>query len=145
MPNASSSASQLAPDASSARTTGPMTAARIIGKLPLSVTFFMLSVSSQVFAGVLQCSSSWRTLSFIWRDKQARKYYWVPTICHRLSVRHVSRSLARSPVQHTPYGNLMNTNATKTAHAPVHPLDPLSPDEMQLACDLVKRSEEHTS
>lgn len=35
----------------------------------------------------------------------------------------------------------MNTNATKAAHAPVHPLDPLSPDEMQLACDLVKAGE----
>ncbi|SOE72741.1 primary-amine oxidase [Burkholderia sp. OK233] len=35
----------------------------------------------------------------------------------------------------------MNTNATKTAHAPVHPLDPLSPEEMQLACDLVKAAE----
>jgi primary-amine oxidase len=35
----------------------------------------------------------------------------------------------------------MNTNATKAAHAPVHPLDPLSSDEMQLACDLVKAAE----
>ena len=35
----------------------------------------------------------------------------------------------------------MNTNATKAAHAPVHPLDPLSGAEMQLACDLVKAAE----
>ncbi len=35
----------------------------------------------------------------------------------------------------------MNTNATKAAHAPVHPLDPLSSEEMQLACDLVKAAE----
>ncbi|MFL9960894.1 primary-amine oxidase [Paraburkholderia sediminicola] len=36
----------------------------------------------------------------------------------------------------------MNTNATKAAHVPVHPLDPLSGEEMQLACDLVKAAEQ---
>ncbi|PRY06273.1 primary-amine oxidase [Paraburkholderia sp. BL25I1N1] len=35
----------------------------------------------------------------------------------------------------------MNTNAKKAAHVPVHPLDPLSGAEMQLACDLVKAAE----
>src|ERR1700754_477574 len=50
MPNSCKSASQWASEASSARTTGPITAARIMEKLPLSVTFFILSVSSQVFA-----------------------------------------------------------------------------------------------
>jgi primary-amine oxidase len=35
----------------------------------------------------------------------------------------------------------MNTNATKAARSLVHPLDPLSGDEMQLACDLVKAAE----
>ncbi|SDQ56693.1 primary-amine oxidase [Paraburkholderia fungorum] len=35
----------------------------------------------------------------------------------------------------------MNTNVTKAAHNPVHPLDPLSGEEMQLACDLVKAAE----